>query len=153
VAPTCEEIAYAQSERAITVQVDQLDELRSRAGILLSASAIVASLLGAEALRRGLHVLDVVAILAFVAVLAACLRILLPQRDGWTFVVSAKVLLEDWADQARSTTDLQRFLAVKLEEYYDENDVRLESLYRSFQFAVGAIGVEVVAWVIEIGRG
>jgi hypothetical protein len=110
-------------------------------------------LLGAEALRRGVHVLDVVAIVAFVAVLAASLRILMPQRDAWTFVVSAKVLLEDWADQARSTTDLQRFLAEKLDEYYDENDVRLESLYRSFQFAVGAIGVEVVAWVIEIGRG
>jgi hypothetical protein len=153
VAPTCEEIAYAQSERAITTQVGQLDELRSRTGVLLAASAIVASLLGAEALRRGVHVLDVVAIVAFVAVLAASLRILMPQRDAWTFVVSAKVLLEDWADQARSTTDLQRFLAEKLDEYYDENDVRLESLYRSFQFAVGAIGVEVVAWVIEIGRG
>jgi len=61
---TCEEIAYAESQRAIVTQAGAVDELRSQTGVLLSASAIVASFLGAETLRSGLGFLNVLGIIA-----------------------------------------------------------------------------------------
>ena len=50
---TPEELAYGESVRAIESQAGGLDELRTRTGVLLAAASIVASFLGAEALKAG----------------------------------------------------------------------------------------------------
>jgi hypothetical protein len=48
-----EDLAYQEAIRGISEQREALGSLRTRAGILLTASSIVTSFLGSLALRRG----------------------------------------------------------------------------------------------------
>lgn len=145
-ADTVERIAYQESVRGLEMQVRELDELRSRTGLLLAAASVVTSFLGAEVLKQdGMTTLAVLAILAFLGVVACTLVILSP-RTGWHFVQSAKKLLEDWTgeDSYGDFAAMQRFLAEHLEDEWDHNHEKLGRLYCLFQIAIGLLGVEIV---------
>jgi hypothetical protein len=64
--PGLELLAYELALRALDQQEAALVELRSRTGILLAASALTASFLGAPALSGGLDVPVALALAAFV---------------------------------------------------------------------------------------
>ena len=149
---TPQSIAFMESRRAIESQPAAIDELRSRTGIVLAASAVSASFLGAAAAEHGeFSGLDVLALLAFIGSLICSLYVLWPRRNGWTFVLGAKTMLEDWRD--RSAADLQAFLAENLEKHYDANKQKLDRLYYWFQAASVFLGVQVVLWIAEIAKG
>jgi hypothetical protein len=151
-----ESLAYRESERAIDTQIQAFDELRSRTGLLLAAIAVTASFLGGAALdpENGLGGYGVAALVAFGAGIGACLYILWPRRDAWLFVMSAKVLLEDWRDEDRlDARAMQRFIAEKKEENYDANEDKMRSLYAAFRVGSLAIGVEVILWILELANG
>ncbi|HEX8743952.1 MAG TPA: hypothetical protein VF712_12535 [Thermoleophilaceae bacterium] len=153
-AETPEEIAYAESVRAIAQQSSQLDELRSRTGLLLTGASVATSFLGAEALSRDgeLGTLGGLAVLAFLAVVGLCLWIVVPRRKAWRLVLGAKVLLEDWADEPRcgDANAMKRFVATTLEENYDLNEALLDRLYRVFSLGAGALGAEVLLWTMKL---
>ena len=94
------EIAYRESERMIATQLQSFDELRSRTGLLLAATAVTASFLGAAALDRegGLGYVGILALIAFGIGVGACLYVLWPQRDAYKFVLSPMILLDSWSD-------------------------------------------------------
>jgi hypothetical protein len=120
-----EELAYAQSVRALDHQARVLDELRSRTGVLLAGASIVASFLGAQALSGAdLDLLGGLGLLAFLAVIALSIWVLWPS-GGWNFAMSATVLLEDWVDVERpgGLAAMQRFLAEKMEGHWDANQL------------------------------
>ena len=110
-----EEVAYDASVRSIERQYSALTNLRTRAGTLLAAAALVASFLGAEAIRSNAGSVSggwvALGIAALVAVLLLVLAILWPR--GFTFRVSATVILEDHAEKDPPTPvpDLLSFLA------------------------------------------
>ena len=148
-----ESLAYAESVRAIEQQSRMVDELRSRTGVLLTGASIVASFLGAEALRGGsnLTTLAALALIAFAAVLAASVAILWPRE--WRWSLGAKVLLEDWADEPARRDDvggMLAFVATTLEKNWRANDRKLDEQLRLFQVAAIALGVEVVLWTLEL---
>ena len=150
---TPEEFAYGEALRAIESQERMVNELRSRTGILLTGASLVTSLFGAAALGEGrVDAWSVIALLAFVAVVGSCVWIALPRRKAWRFSFSAKILLEDWADEPRSgdVTLMTRFLATTLERNYRKNEDLLGGLYNWFTAAAVLLGVEVLAWALEL---
>jgi hypothetical protein len=155
-AETTEEIVYGEAIRAITEQQGVLDGLRSRTGILLAAASIVTSFLGGEALREesAIHGLEWFGLGSFAAVTVLSMVILVPWR-GWKFAMSAKVLIEDHVDveERNSPRDLSRFLAERLDEYHDKNASKLAWMHGAYALATLALGAEVIAWLIELGRG
>ncbi|MEJ7656890.1 MAG: hypothetical protein WKF33_07660 [Thermoleophilaceae bacterium] len=152
-ADTAEEVAFDQSIRAIDRQQWSLDELRSRTGTLLAAAAIVASFLGAQALRgSSVDALAVSALVAFGATVALSLYVLRPLGGVWKFSLGAKTMLEDWADDPeRTVADMHRFLAEMLEKHWDSNRKHLDRLYLVFCGAQLALALEVVLWTLKLG--
>src|SRR5215210_154823 len=80
-----EEATYQLALRALGQQEQALTELRARTGTLLTASSLIASFLGAQALaRNGLSVWVVLALIAFGVSVVLSIYVLLP-KDGLIF--------------------------------------------------------------------
>jgi hypothetical protein len=156
VAEGYEEIAYRESERMIATQIQSFDELRSRTGLLLAATAVTGSFLGAAALERDhdLNGLGILALLVFAIGIGACLYVLWPQRDAYKFVLSPNILLDSWTDgRYGDPVAMKRFIARKREEHYDQNKKKIDRLFTAFRVASVAIGVEVILWVLQLANG
>ncbi len=140
-----EDVILEEARRAIAAQAASLDELRTRTGVLLAAAAASASLLGSAAANTGVNLsfLGGAALVAFVLGVGSCMKVLLPKRDGWTFITSPKLLINDWVNTERNAS-MQLFLAESLEEYYCSNKERLDALFRWFGAAAICIAVSVV---------
>jgi hypothetical protein len=150
---TAEAVIYEEAKRGIAAQSASLDELRSRTGLLLAAASVTASFLGAHVTdASGIGFLGILAIVAFGVAVVGCLYVLWPHKDAWTFVVSPTTLAEDWIDIEREggTRAMQRFVAIKLEEHYDRNKLKLDELFAAFQIAAMATGAEVILWTAQL---
>jgi hypothetical protein len=147
------EIVYDEAVRAIEQQPRVIDELRSRTSILLAAAALIAGVLAAAAARDGgIGAFGAVAIVVLVIVVGLCIAVLIPRRKAVTFVVSPHILFEDHVDveERNSPEQLHRFLAEKLEGYYDANDGKIERLYTYFWWACIGVSVDTVLWLLEL---
>ena len=167
-ASTPAEVAYDQALRNLTEQRDRLSNLRTRSATVISAAAIVTSFLGSEALKdtrvghegqlrpdRSLESAECVAIGAFVAVVILCLVTLLPLfkawLGGWHFRLDAYDLVSDYVDDPQATLDeVHRDLALHMESHYRANERKLGALFTLFAIAALMLGVEVVAWVLDL---
>jgi hypothetical protein len=86
---TLEQTTYELALRALAQQEQALTEIRSRTGTLLTASSLIASFLGAEAIgRNGLNAWVALALIAFGASVVLSVYILLP-KDGLIFALDA----------------------------------------------------------------
>src|SRR5215207_6678216 len=75
-------IALEEARRALEEQERAVAQLSTRAGLLISAAAVVTSLLGGPVLARGaLDLAAWIATAAFMGLAAAALSILRPRRD------------------------------------------------------------------------
>jgi hypothetical protein len=80
------EAGYDLSLKAVEEQESRLADLRSRTGTLPAAASLAASFLGGQSIRTGeLRFLGVLAIVAYVACVAACIKVLLPHRLVFSF--------------------------------------------------------------------
>jgi hypothetical protein len=149
---TDENEILAEARRAITFQAASLDELRSRTGLLLAAASVSASFLGAATAKGGddLGFCGGAALVAFVVAIGCCIWVLMPRRDGWTFITSPTTLKRDWIDTQRDTESMKLFLATALEGHYDANAKKMGDLYVFFQVAAGSVAAEVILGAIQI---
>lgn len=149
-----EEVAYDASIRSIERQYSALANLRTRAGTLLAAAALVASFLGAQAIRSNAGSLSsgwvALGIAALVAVLGLVLAILWPHP--FTFRLSATVILEDHAgtDSRTEVPDLLSFLAKCQEGHHKKNEDVLDRLMLRLRLASVAVVVETVALLLAV---
>lgn len=141
-----------EARRAITFQAASLDELRARTGLLLAAASVSASFLGAATAKGGgdLGFCGGAALIAFVIAIGCCIWVLMPRRDGWTFITSPTTLKNDWIDTQRPAESMRLFLATALEAHYDANAKKMGDLYVFFQVAAGSVAVEVILGAIQI---
>jgi hypothetical protein len=127
------ELAYREALRAIERQEDDLDDLRSRAGLLVAAASVVTSVLGADAIKDGVSGAETVALAAFLLCAAGSVWVLLPTGD-WTFKNSAQVLIEEWVEKrGLSLTEMHRELALSHEKHFDDNAKAIRALQLPFQ--------------------
>lgn len=143
-----ERIAYESALRALDKQEKVLEEMRARTGVLLGASSLTVSLLGATALDRpNSAILVILALGAFVASLGASLFVLLP-RDGFVFSVNGPEIYEELYEFRLDVGEVHRRLAYDLQRFWDGNDVLLTPVREAFRLAAWALALEVVGLLL-----
>jgi hypothetical protein len=120
-----ERLAYETARQSLQQQAILLDELRSRTGVLLAASSLAASFLGAQAFRDPEPVLAVLALAAFAVSLGASVYVLLPKRDQFVFSPSGRGLYEGLYAFREDLAEVYRRLAYDLDRFWDANDRQL----------------------------
>lgn len=144
-------IAVEEAIRAIDGQQENLNDLRSRVGILLSAATIATSFLGGIALdSRSLQVPGFIAVALFVLHIGTGLYILLPR--AWKFQTSAQYMVEDWIDTRGYDGDrMRRRLVFWADRHTSTNAERMNRLWKWYAVAIGLLAAEIVAWIMELG--
>jgi hypothetical protein len=142
-----ERLAYDSALRMLDKQEAFVDELRSRTGILLAASAFAASFLGEAAFRSANQLIAATALGAFVSSIGASMFILFPRADPFVFALSGRAMYEDLFELRSEVGEVYRRLAYELERVWAANNVRLLPLLRAYRICAATLVVEILALV------
>jgi hypothetical protein len=150
--PAAYEIAYREAVRAIAAQGASLDGLRTRAGIVLSATAIVAGFLGPVLVR--LDVLGQIAVVLFVIASVGAIALLLPIGE-WRGSTNAQDLISAYieADPPASLPEIHRSLAYYMQDHWVWNEHKLVQLNRVLAASAGAVAGAIIVALVAIARG
>jgi hypothetical protein len=132
-------------------QAHVLDELRSRTGLLLAASSLATSFLGRAGLDDAESLLLALALVAFTASIGACVFILVPRSDGFTFSLVGSAVFEQLYDERDDMDEIYRRLAYDLDRFWDENDAAIQPLFRAFTIAAIAFAAEILLLFAAFG--
>lgn len=140
---TLEQTTYELAIRALAQQEQALTEIRSRTGTLLTASSLIASFLGAQAIARsGLNAWIVLALIAFGVSVVLSIYVLLP-KDGLIFALDAPETYEALYDVRDDEEEFARRLAYWIQGFREANHPTVQRLTRTFELASGALLVEI----------
>ena len=144
-------LAFHESARALDAQERAVTELRSRAGVLIAAAAIVTSFFGArDVLGDGLGPWGWTAVVAFLAVGATVLCVLWPRTD-WSFSANATAVIAEYVEpEALPLAAIHRDLALHRALSYRANADQLGRLFLVFRVGLICLIVEVAAWVAAL---
>lgn len=149
-------LAYDEAKRALDAQEAVVNELRSRASVLLASAAVTTSFFGARALSEGNpDVWAWIALISFVLVSVAVLAILWPQRD-WVFTLNATTFIETYVEDpagALEISAIHRDLELHMSASYVANAVQLGRLFIAFRAGVVLLAVGSIAWLVNLGAG
>ncbi len=159
------QLAYEASAKAIDDQARVLESLRSRAGTLFAATALVTGFLGGQALDRvkdepeelAFEFVSVtgLALLSFVLLALLTLAILSPYR--LRFSVSAADIIGIVDARAASgkpvaTREAYREIALRYEAMYDYNAELIRRLFWCFRAGILCLLIQVGAWIVVLWR-
>ena len=146
--PRVYELAYDEAVRALMQQRTSMEELRGRAGLILSSAALVTSFLGGQAVGHGFVPLTWIAVALFVALSFAALAILWPRPEARGAVVPSS-LIATFVESpgALSLEFVHRDLALHLEADHARNEEQRARLVGWLRAAGGLLAMEVLAWV------
>lgn len=144
-------IAYEESVRGLTLQSSVLDEIRARTGVLLAAASVSSALLGAADLLRhnSFRIVSVLAVLAFAASVALCISVLWP-TTGWTFTHDSRRVIAEYIETGQTLDAMRQNLAIKAEEFRDDNQEKLKRQLSAFRWASVSLGVSIILWMIDL---
>jgi hypothetical protein len=147
------ELAFEEAGRALDAQERAVNELRSRAGVLIAAAAITTSFFGSRAIAGGhLSGWVWVALVAFIAVGGSVLTVLWPRTD-WSFSASAADIIAEYIEPEPIDFPLvQRDLALHRSAAYDRNALQLGRLFLVFRLGLIVLVVEVAAWIVALAE-
>jgi len=150
------QLAFDEGGRALDAQERAVNELRSRAGVLIAAAAITTSFFGSRAVTGGeLTAASWCAIVAFVLVAATVLAALWPWRD-WEFSANPGALIATYIETPTPATlaEIHRDMALHRSASYDCNAKQLGTLYSTFGAGLILLAAELTAWVVALtGQG
>jgi hypothetical protein len=155
------EIAFDLSKEALVGQETSLEDLRTRAATILSGASIATAFLGAQALKLPKDRPDLwldgwewVAAGSFIGLAFTVIAILWPRKD-WVFTVGARDLIAGYLEGGREYTvpEIQRNLALHLENHFDANQQKIERLLDWFRVGCGLLALQVVAWILDLTTG
>jgi hypothetical protein len=139
-------LAYDLSRSTLRDQAERLSDLRTRAGTVLAAASIAGSFLGVT--HGTIDTLAVLALIAYLANVAASIYVLLPHELTTEF--RGTVVL-DLAEEVGATEDEVYEITTRwLEKIRGDNAPTLRSLRRWYVTAVGALAAEVVLWILAL---
>jgi hypothetical protein len=150
------QLAFEEGGRALDAQERAVNELRSRAGVLIAAAAITTSFFGSRAVSGGeLTMAGWLAVAAFALVGASVLAVLWPWRD-WEFSASPRDLIATYIETTEPATlvEIHRDMALHRSTSYVSNARLLGRLYWAFRGGLVLVAIEVTAWVVALsGQG
>ena len=154
--PSLEEITYEAGRHALSDQEALVAGIRQRTGTLLAAHALVASFLGAAAVRSsGLNAWAWVGIVALVLGLIVAAALLAPWE--LRFAIDARLLYERLYEQAaaEAPSGRQRWLAAAGYSYQalqEANGGRVRILERLSGLLALLVVVQTLAWLVDLIR-
>ena len=155
------ELAYEASIRAIEDQAAVVESLRSRAGTIFAATALVTSFFGGQAFARAgrspVHLFSYTtgAIALFVAVSSLTLAMLLPFRLRFSLNASAILNFIDRGveDELVTSADALREVALQYESMHRANTRQIRLLVACFRLVIVCLIGEVAFWLTVLARG
>lgn len=143
-------VAYDEAVRALSEQQAEIDSLRTRGGILLSATALTTSFLAAQALHGGGSSLAWLGLAIFGGAAAASLSILWPYR--WQLTMDLHEIVEAYieSEHPAAIEALYRELTQHMHASYLQNREGLNLLTILFQVASGLLVLEIGLWITVI---
>lgn len=145
---------YSEAVRALSHQQSFLENLNSRAGSVIFATAFANSLLGGRALSDGLGGWDwIAATLLFV--IGALIVFMLWPYHRYSFSFDPEDLLRDYVDGDRAATLslMHRALALRLKQDMANNWLIIKRLRAALQLALIALLCNILAWFVAIATG
>jgi hypothetical protein len=145
------ELAFAEAGHALDAQEQTLRDLIARAGMLMAAAAVITSVFGGQVIAHdGVGSAVIAAFVAFSVVGLVVANVLWPRAD-WEFETWAIDLLTEYIEPADvPLAMIHRDLAIHRAASARRNLGRLRRTSRSLQFGMGALVIEVVAWVVAV---
>lgn len=145
-----EELAYDLALRTLGQQERVLEELRARTGVLLTATAVVASFLGGRALETTEAVwLTLPGAGASIGSIVLAVYVLLP-KPGFNFALHGAAVYEHFRMEPAPLREVQRTLAYWMRSAWDENQTAIDRLIVFFRVACGLLVVAIGLWSLEL---
>jgi hypothetical protein len=150
-------LALEEARRALDEQERAVAQLSTRAGLLISAAAIVTSFLGGPVVaRNALDLAAWIAIGAFVGLAVATVAVLRPRRDV-EVALHPGLLIGNYVEvrpgEPRAAHLLRRELALHLGGSVTRNEEALELMMTTFNIGSVLLAIEIFAWVASIVTG
>ena len=144
---------YQESLRGLVQQQGLVDNLNTRAGSLIFATAFASSLLGSSALSDGLGTWDWIA-LALLFGIGVLIVFMLWPFHNYTFRFDPNELLRQYVDSDRRTTmsEMHRALALRIEADRRNNWRIIQRLRGALQLALILLLFEILAWCLAIAQ-
>lgn len=141
------ELAYEAAVRALDVQERGIEQLRARAGMLLAASSVTASFLGAQTIQHTgeLGTLDALALISLAVSILACVYVLLP-KTGFVFSLNAATIYEALFSLGDDDQEVRRRLVYWLEGFWQANQDKIEPLGQYFFAAAVGLVLQFAFW-------
>lgn len=145
-------MAYNEGFRALDIQRDDLERLRTRMVSILSAAAVSAGLFGAFLSKsHGGRAGWIYAGLIAFSVLIICAALVLAPWT-WTFETDPRILLNDYVDAGRDLNDTLRWAACHAGENCAKNRQVLRWLVRLYLVSVLAFVACIGSFALAVTR-
>ena len=150
VARTLEELGYDLAQRALDQQERVLDELRTRTGTLLTATALVATFLGGRVLdARTNQVLALTGAAFAIGCIVLCVLALAPRRSVYA-AVSGSAVRRRLIERDIRIEDAYVDVADWLEGVWWSNQVIIQRLVVAFRASSGMLVAATTLWSLGL---
>jgi hypothetical protein len=143
-------LVYELALRSLDQQERELSELRSRTNTVIAAAAVIASFLGAAAIREhdGLTALAFLALAVLVITGGLSLYVLWPRELRFAF--DARRTYGELYPLRDNVDEAQLSIAYRARDRYQRNKKSIDQLELAFQAAVIMLGVQTVLWALAL---
>ncbi len=144
------DLAFELSLRTLSQQEKSLDELRSRTGVLLTATALVTSFLGARALQDpDLQWLSIVGRAAAILSILLSIYVLAP-KPNLNFAIHGAATYEYFIRSGADLENAHLTLAYWNREAWTENQASIDRSIILFGIACGGLLAAVLLWSLKL---
>jgi hypothetical protein len=144
------DLAFELSLRTLSQQEAFLDELRTRTGTLLTATAVVTSFLGARALQGGDRKwLSISGLMASVISILLSVYVLAP-KSKLNFALDGAAIYEYFFRAGVDLQEAHRTLAYWNREAWETNQTVIYRLVAFFRIACGGLVASVLLWSLKL---
>jgi hypothetical protein len=145
---------YQESVRGLTQQQNVVENMNTRAGNLIFATAFASTLLGGRALSDGLGLWDWIGVALLFSIGGLIVFMLWPYHR-YTFRFDPEELLSQYVDIDRSPTMsvMHRELALRIKADMASNWRIIQRLRVALQLALLFLLLDILAWLFAIGSG
>lgn len=145
-------LVFRESLRALEQQAARRDDLRNRAGGLLTAAAIVTAFLRGQSIdgTGSFGATPWIAVVAFAAIIGLSLYVLTP-RGSWGVVAGGGDLIADYVErEPEATVDDMHASSLHFEDHYQANRRSLDRLTFAVQASRLLLVFEMAAWLVDL---
>ncbi|WFP75789.1 hypothetical protein [Mesorhizobium sp. WSM4906] len=142
---------YEEAVRGLTHQQSVVENMNTRAGSLIFATAFANSLLGGAALSNGLGLWDWIAVALLFGIGGLIVFMLWPYHQ-YAFRFDPEELLEQYVDGDRPATmsAMRRALALRIKADMASNWRIIQRLRVALQIALFFLLLDILAWLLAI---